>query len=167
MRLDIDAAEVQINQLRETISMKEDSRNKVLSSYDALANANEKLQADIAELSSRNDALHHDVVAYQNSLAQVQSALSAKEELLRNVQGDLDSLKRGRTEYLVEIEGYKTQLTQARHDLTQTVVERNKTVEQLTARVRDLEVDKLAFESQVSSEVRVDAQDSVNTPDQP
>jgi chromosome segregation ATPase len=153
MRLDIDAAEIQINQLKETISMKEDSRNKVLSSYDVLASTNEKLQAEIAELSSRNDILHRDVVTYQNSLAQVQSALSTKEELLRNVQGDSDFLKRDRMDYLFQIEGYKTQLTQARNDLTQTVAERNKTIEQLTGRLRDLEVDRLAFESQVSSEV--------------
>lgn len=164
MRMDIDAAEAQINQLKEAISMKEDSRNKVLTSYNQLAANNDKLQAELNELSSRNGKLHQDVVNYQKALTEAESALSAKDQQLRTQAAEADTLRRDRVEQLAYLENCKSQLQQTRLELANAVSERNQAVEQLAGKIKDLEVDKLAFENQVAAEsARADRFESLAT----
>lgn len=154
MQLDIDAAEKQINQLKEAIVMKEDSRNKVLVSYNQLASANDKLQGEVADALTRADRLRHDLDSCQQMLAQTNGSSSAKDDQIRSLIGDVELLKRDKGDLFVQLEALKTQLVHTKSEMSQAATERELSAERLSAKVRDLEVDKMAYESQLASEVR-------------
>ncbi|KAI9025676.1 hypothetical protein DFJ74DRAFT_718349 [Hyaloraphidium curvatum] len=164
MRMDIDAAEAKINQLRETLAIKEDGRNKVMASYGQLAATNDKLQMEVTELAKRNESLRTEISNYQRTLGQLENALASSEQQVADRGLELDRLKRDRNDLVHELESLRDQLNRARGDLAQAASEKALATEQAAAKSKAFEVDKLALESQLSSErTRADRFESLIT----